>query len=91
MKYLVITLLTVFMAFASLACDEPATETDQAVVVEDSVEVVEEVVTTETITEETVTTETVTEEIVTTETPVEEVVEGEEVDEAVEGEQPVTQ
>lgn len=85
MKYLVITLLTVFMAFASLGCDEPATETDEAVVAEDSVEVVEEVVTTETTTEETVTTETVTEETVTTETPV---VEGAEV---VEGEAPVTQ
>jgi len=76
MKYLVITLLAVFMAFASLGCDEPATETDEAVVAEDSVAVVEEVVTEE------VVTETTTEETVTTETPVEEV---------VEGEQPVTQ
>lgn len=91
MKYLVITLLAVFMAFANLGCDEPATETDEAVVAEDSVEVVEEVVTTETTTEETVTTETVTEETVTTETPVEEVVEGAEGAEVVEGEQPVTQ
>ncbi len=71
MKYLVITVLTVFMAFASIGCDEPATEETDETVATDSVEVVEEVVTEEVI-EEVVTDST----IVEGEEVVEEVVEG---------------
>ncbi len=88
MKYLVITLLAVFMAFASLGCDEPATETtDENAVAEDSIEVVEEVNVEVTETVETVEGE-ITEAVETVEGEVVEAVEGEVVEavEAVEGE-----